>query len=78
MKKCYECGKELKFWQGYRHPVLGKNILICRKCLDDTEESIVKFRNFILKQFKKDKKKHIFNNSIIKLRQMVHHIGHKM
>ena len=76
MKICYECGKELNFWQGYRHPVLGKNILICRKCLDNKEESIAKFRNFILIQFKKDKKNTFFNNSFTKLSQMVHHIGH--
>ena len=78
MKKCYECGKELKFWEGYRHPALGKNGLVCSECFDFIEESMEQYRNFVLRQFKQDEEKHVFNNSIIKLRQMVHHFGHKM
>jgi hypothetical protein len=78
MKKCYECGRELKFWQGYYHPVLGKTELVCSECFDSIEESMDNYRNSILNQLKQNKEKHVFNNSIIKLRQMVHNIGHKM
>jgi len=55
MKKCYECGKELKFWEGYYHPSLGKKELVCSKCFDNVEESMDKYRNFILSGFKQKK-----------------------
>ena len=64
MKKCYECGKELKFWQAYRHPVLGKKEVVCSKCFDVLTESLKKYRDFILKEFG--------NNSIIKFKRIVH------
>jgi hypothetical protein len=78
MKKCYECGKELKFWEGYRHPLYRKKELVCSECFDFLEKSMEQYRNFILSLFKQDEEKHVFNNLIIKLRQMVHHFGHKM
>ena len=75
---CSKRSKELKFWQGHYHPTLGKTEVVCSECFDFVEESMKKYRNFILSQFKQDEEKHVFNNSIIKLRQMVHHFGHKM
>ena len=78
MKKCFECGKELKFWEGYRHPAFGKKELVCSKCFNFIEESMEKYRNFILNQFKQDEEKYIFRNSVIKLKQMVHHFGHNL
>ena len=50
MKKCYECGKELKFWEGYRHPALGKKELVCSNCFDSVEESMEKYRKFLLNE----------------------------
>jgi hypothetical protein len=60
MKTCYVCGKKLKFWQGYYHPVLGKKEVVCSKCFKSVECSLEKYRNFILSEFKyKKSKRHI-------------------
>ena len=72
MKKCYECRIELKFWEGYYHPVLGKKELVCSKCFDILEESIEKYRNFVLVDLEQGREIKIGNNSIIKFRHMVH------
>ena len=68
MKKCYECGKELKFWEGYYHPVLGKKELVCSSCFDIVDESIENYHNFILSEFKQDEQERNVVNSNIKLR----------
>ena len=52
MKKCYECEKELKFWEGYYHPALGKKEFVCSKCFDSVKQSMENYRNFILSHFK--------------------------
>jgi hypothetical protein len=44
MKRCKECGKKLRVLEGYRHPVLGKDILICRDCFDSVHDGVVKWR----------------------------------
>ena len=31
---CYECGKKLRFFEGYRHPIQGKNFLVCGNCFN--------------------------------------------
>jgi hypothetical protein len=48
MKKCEECGKTLGFLEGYRHPTLGKNHLLCNPCFDQVSESVEKWRNVVL------------------------------
>jgi len=40
MKNCSECGKKLRFFEGYIHPILGKKYLICKKCLDFINRSM--------------------------------------
>jgi len=52
MTKCYECGKELKFWNSYNHPTLGRKMLVCSVCFDKIEASMKKYRDFILSEFK--------------------------
>ena len=54
MKKCYECGKEIKFWEGYLHPALRRKALVCSKCFKSVEESMEKYRNFILSELKNE------------------------
>jgi hypothetical protein len=54
MLKCYECGRELKFWNSYYHPTLGKKVFLCSRCFDVVEVSMKKYCNFILKEFEKD------------------------
>jgi len=71
MKKCYECGKKLKFWEGYRHPTLGRKNPVCSKCYDIVEESLEKYCNFILSEYKKSNWKEIIHKSDIKSKFLV-------
>ena len=57
MKKCFECGKELKFWEGYFHPVLGKKEIICWKCFEKVEKSVEEYSNFIMDYLKREEQK---------------------
>jgi hypothetical protein len=47
MKECVECGKNLGIMEGYRHPTMGKDALLCSKCFDIVFESVEKYRKFI-------------------------------
>ena len=47
MGECVECRKNLKILEGYRHPVKGKDFLICRKCFDSIIESLEKYQEFV-------------------------------
>ena len=40
MGNCSECGKKLRFWKGYRHPILGKTYLLCSNCYDLIDKSL--------------------------------------
>jgi hypothetical protein len=68
MKKCYECGKELKFWKSYNHPTLGDKTFVCSKCFDIVAVSMKKYRNFILSEMKQEEFVIIVNISDIKLK----------
>lgn len=68
MKICYECGKELKFWERYCHPVLGSNIVVCGKCFEILEESLEIYRSFILSEFKNERQNKIIDTTDLKLR----------
>lgn len=48
MKRCKECGKKLSFFGGFRHPIHGRNSLICSNCFDVVHDSIVKWRDLHL------------------------------
>ncbi len=47
MGECVECKKNLRILEGYRHPVKGKDFLLCRKCFDTIFESIEKYQEFV-------------------------------
>jgi hypothetical protein len=47
MKECVECGRNLGMLEGYRHPILGKEHLVCSTCFDTVSESVEKYREFI-------------------------------
>ena len=47
MKECVECGKNLGIMEGYRHPIMGKNNLVCSHCFDIVFERVDKYREFI-------------------------------
>ena len=63
MTKCFECGKKLKFWEGYHHPELGKKELVCWNCYETLEKSMEKYRNFILHGFIREKQKMAAKNN---------------
>jgi hypothetical protein len=42
-----ECGRNLGIIEGYRHPTLGKDSLLCSHCFDTVFESVAKYREFV-------------------------------
>ena len=68
MFTCYECGKKLRFWEGYYHPTLGKKAIVCLKCFYQIEESMENYRNFIIKEFKNERQIKIIDTKDIKLK----------
>ena len=48
MVECVECGKRLGFFEGHYHPTLGKKSLVCGTCFVQVEESVARWRDFIL------------------------------
>jgi len=48
MKECEECGKKLRTFEGYQHPTLGKKHLVCSPCFEQVEESVAKWREFVI------------------------------
>ncbi len=40
MTDCVECGKKLGLIEGYRHPTLGKEHLVCSTCFTTVSESV--------------------------------------
>jgi len=47
MKECIECGKNLGIIEGYRHPIMGKDNLLCSNCFDTVFDSVEKYREFV-------------------------------
>jgi len=47
MKFCEECGKKLSFFEGYRHPVMGKEYLLCSSCFNVIAKSVDEWRKFV-------------------------------
>jgi transcription elongation factor Elf1 len=47
MKECKECGKKLGIIEGYRHPTMGKDCLLCSNCFDTVTESVEKWSEII-------------------------------
>ncbi|PNX49658.1 MAG: hypothetical protein BV457_00975 [Thermoplasmata archaeon M9B1D] len=47
MKECVECGKKLRIIEGYRHPVMGKDHLLCKNCFDTVSASVEKYQEFL-------------------------------
>ena len=48
MTQCEECGKKLGIFEGYRHPTMGKKHLVCSPCFEQVEESVAKWREFVV------------------------------
>ena len=48
MKECEECGKTLGIFEGYQHPTMGKKHNLCSNCFNNVNESVLKWREFVL------------------------------
>ena len=48
MRICEECGKTLGILQGYYHPTMGRNHLLCSKCFNQIFKSVEQWKNFVL------------------------------
>ena len=48
MTNCEECGKKLGIFEGYQHPTMGKKHLVCSPCFEHVEESVAKWREFVV------------------------------
>lgn len=48
MVACVECGKKLGFFEGHYHPTLGKKSLVCGPCFMKIDESVTRWRKFVL------------------------------
>jgi hypothetical protein len=47
-RECINCGKKLNILEGYRHPALGKDALLCSECFDKVWESVVRWGRFVI------------------------------
>jgi hypothetical protein len=47
-RQCIECGKTLGALEGYRHPTLGDESLLCPECFVNVEISVERWGRFIL------------------------------
>ena len=48
MTECEECGKKLGIFEGYKHPTMGKKHLVCSPCFEQVEDSVAKWREFVV------------------------------
>ena len=47
-KYCFECGKKLRLFGGYKHPLFGWKECICKTCFEKIGKSEEKYTNFII------------------------------
>jgi len=47
MTDCVECGKKLGLIEGYRHPTLGKEYLVCSRCFDSVSISVEQWQKVV-------------------------------
>lgn len=69
MVACVECGKRLRFFEGYCHPTLGKKSLVCGSCLIEVEESVARWQDFLLSNS--------FNPETSKIAEELHKVTQK-
>ena len=46
MVVCAECEKKLHFYEGYRHPALGTQFLVCGSCFDKVTDDMERWSRF--------------------------------
>jgi hypothetical protein len=47
-RECIECGKNLSLLEGYRHPTLGNDYLLCYECFVNVMASVKRWGRFVL------------------------------
>jgi hypothetical protein len=47
-RECIECGKHLSIIEGYRHPTLGNEYLLCYECYVKVRVSVERWGRFVL------------------------------
>jgi hypothetical protein len=60
MRRCSECGKKLRVFEGYRHPLRGKKYLVCSNCFDIIMKSIIFYNKCLFKGRENHKKECFF------------------
>lgn len=56
MKSCDKCRKKIGVFNGYIHPTIGKDYLLCSKCFDKVSKSVNQWREFVVSNsFNKEK-----------------------
>jgi hypothetical protein len=79
MKECVECGKNLGIIEGYRHPTMGKDDLLCSHCFDTVFVSVEKYREFITPYIGFFNKKSSTTKSLKHMHSRVHNLwSHKV
>ena len=66
MRNCSECGKKLRFWEAYKHPLRGEKYLICNDCLSFINKSINFYKKCLFEGRQSHKKECYFWDSKIK------------
>jgi len=59
MSSCSECGKKLRLYEGYIHPLRGKKYLVCRACFEYITQGIA-FYNTCLFEGRENHKKECY------------------
>ncbi len=63
MGNCSEGGKKLRFWEGYRHSILGKKYLLCSNCYDLMDKSLEFYNKCLFEGRENHKKEYYFWDS---------------
>lgn len=48
MRNCCECGKKLRFSEGYIHPINGRKYFVCTDCFNKIDKSMEFYRKCLL------------------------------
>lgn len=47
-RRCVNCGKKLNVLEGFHHPTLGKDVLLCGECFDMVWDSEARWGRFVI------------------------------
>ena len=76
MVECQECGKKLGIFEGYNHPTMGDDHQVCGPCYDMVDESVAKWREFVLENSFKNPSEMKLRGVVFKLRKLYTYINY--